>query len=84
MWDGTNFRNKVYTVCRPMILKRKWTGVRRVYLEILTPDQRKSVENDSDDRIAEAAFFCAASWVTLQDDAKSRRKLIDEQWKPSR
>ncbi len=85
VWDGNELRNKVAHSLSPDDIKKKMDRVRRVYLEILTPDQRKSVENDSDDRIAEAAFFlCAGFLATLQDDAKSRRKLIDEQWKPSR
>ena len=81
VWDGNELRNKVAHSLSPDEIKKKMDRVRKVYLDLLTPDQRKGVENDAEDRIAEAAFMlCAGFLATLQEDAKSRRrKLIDEQ-----
>jgi hypothetical protein len=84
VWDGNELRNKVAHSLSPDEIKKKMDRVRKVYLDLLTPHQRKGVENDADERIAEAAFIlCAGFLATLQEDAKSRRKLIDEEWKPS-
>jgi hypothetical protein len=83
VWDGNELRNKIAHSLSSDEIKKKMDRVRRVYLEVITPDQRKGVENDSDDRIAEAAFYlCAGFLATLREDAKSRRRLIEEQSKP--
>jgi len=51
-------------------------------MDVLTPEQAKGLENQTDDFIAQSALVHCAGFLTrLGDDAKARRKVIDKHWK---
>jgi hypothetical protein len=57
--------------------------VKTEYLASLTPEQAEGIKGLPDDQMAEGACVtCAGFLVTITSDAKSRRAVIDKNWKP--
>jgi hypothetical protein len=83
VWRGNELRNKIAHTLSTAEIKKKMDSLRAGYMDVLTPEQGKGQEKQTDDRIAEAAFLLAAGFLAaMLDDAKSRRAVIDKQWKP--
>jgi hypothetical protein len=83
LWQGNELRNTIAHSLSADEIKKKMDRLRETYINMLTDEQGKGLENQPDDFIAQSALlFCAGFLATLQDDAKSRRKVIDEHWKP--
>lgn len=82
-WNANELRNTIAHSLSADEIKKKMDRLRKTYMDVLTPEQAKGLENQTDDFIAQSALvLCAGFLATLQDDAKSRRKVIDEHWKP--
>jgi hypothetical protein len=66
-------------------IQKKMDKLRKVFLSTLTAKQAASLEGQPDDFVAQSACVLCAGFLTmLQGDAKSRRKVIDDHWKPDR
>jgi hypothetical protein len=79
LWQANSLRNAIAHGDSADEIKRIMGAVRRLYLSILTPEQAKGVEKEPDDSIAQSTFLlCAGFLAALQDEAKSRRKIIDD------
>lgn len=84
IWQVNALRNEMAHDVQTDQIQKKMERVRRVYLEVLTPKQAGGQKNLPDDQIAASACYLAAGFLaSMESDAKSRRELIDRQWKPA-
>jgi len=71
-------KNRFYESTQRLIHPR-----RVLCLDTLTPKQAAGMKGQSDDYIAiSASSTCAGFIATLEGDAKARRKVVDDHWKP--
>jgi hypothetical protein len=83
IWAANALRNEIAHDLQTEEIQNKADRLRRVYLEVLTPQQAESAKNAPDHQIAESACYLSAGFLaSLGWDAKERRALLDKHWKP--
>jgi hypothetical protein len=76
-------RNDIVHEMDPGDIKKGMDSLRTIFLGILTPEQAKGLKGQPDQYIAQSAcVHCAGFLATLAEDAKARRRVTDEHWKP--
>lgn len=83
IWAANALRNEIAHDVQTDEIHKKMDRLRRVYLEVLTPQQAEGVKDLPDDKIAESACYLSAGFLaSMEGDAKERRAVIDKHWKP--
>jgi hypothetical protein len=84
-WAVTELRNKIAHKIDSNEIDPKMKYVRTVYTRFLSPQEQTRAEKLKDSEIAmEACQYCAGFLATIADDARARRAIIKQHWKPSR
>jgi len=82
IWAITELRNTIAHKLDADAIDGKLKHVRMSYIRLLGPAAAKVAETQTDKFIAEVACqVCAGFLAALADDAKARRRIIDQHWK---
>jgi hypothetical protein len=83
IWAVNTLRNKIAHGADAEEIAKKMAALRKEYFAILTDKQVAGLKTQSNDYIAQSACVTAAGFIwTIEADARARRKVVDEQWKP--
>jgi hypothetical protein len=81
-WAINQLRNKIAHKLDSKEIEEKVKLLRRAFLKVLSERQRSDVEKFSDNQIVNEACYVTAGFLAmLTDDARGRRRAIDEHWK---
>ena len=81
-WAVNQLRNKIAHRLDSPEIDEKMKHLRKCYIDMLSPEQVPHAKSQSDKEIVDAAcLVCAGFLATLKEDAKARRRTIDENWK---
>ena len=82
-WAVNQLRNKIAHKLDSEEIEEKMKFLRNAYIRTLSSKQAEHAEKLSDKEIVDAACYLTAGFLaTLAQDAKTRRRIIDEHWKP--
>lgn len=82
-WAINQLRNKIAHKLDSTDIQEKMKYLRQCYLSVLSPEQKAYAEQQLDKYIVEVSCqVCTGFLATLTEDAKARRKIIDQRWTP--